>query len=166
MVSMKKYAVRVTPVLAALALSACTVVPYQEASDNSRSEAYQPADATVLPETADAQQTLVVPQQPKAYLPATSAATSLPAAQRMRQLASAEGEKGEYRSAVALLERALRISPRDPETYYELARNHLLLDNPAQAMQLAQRGLSHSPNADQRARLEQLVEDCRAALTA
>lgn len=169
MVSMKYSLVRVTPVLTALALSACTVVPYEQAQttpgySEPTIRAQQP---DILPESATNEETLVVPQQPEVEIAENSASSaSLPAAQRMRQLASAEGEKGEYRRAVALLERALRISPRDPETYYELARNHMLLGDPAQALQLARRGLSLSPTPEQRTRLEQLVDESRAALTA
>ncbi|MGB0867483.1 MAG: tetratricopeptide repeat protein [Granulosicoccaceae bacterium] len=153
---------RLAPIVVALTLSACTVVPYEQARPDYKKPA--PGLSTKTPQPQEA---LVVPTRPSPQASAAPAkARSLPAAQRMRQLASAEGEKGEYKRAIALLERALRISPRDPETYYELARNHLLMDNPSQALQLAQRGLSHNPSADQRRRLNQLIEDCKARLTA
>ena len=162
MVSIKSVAARSLPVVAALFMSACTVVPYDQARPNTPARtATQPAVIENQPQEA-----LLVPQQPQNALPATQAPKSLPAAKRMRQLASAEGEKGDYKRAIALLERALRISPRDPETYYELARNHLLMDDAAQALQLAQRGLSLKPVPELRGRLEQLVDDCRAKLTA
>ncbi len=162
MVSMKQLATRGLPLVAALALSACTIVPYDQVQTTS------PASEQVKPDS-EPQEALVVPQRPEGQIQSSKlepTPASLPAAQRMRQLATAQGEKGEYRAAVALLERALRISPRDPETYYELARNHLLLENPSQALQLAQRGLSLNPSPDQRTRLEDLVEQCRQQLTA
>lgn len=162
MVSIKSVAVRSLPVVAALVMSACTVVPYEQARPN------KPARTVSKPVVVERQQqeALLVPQQPQTALPATQAPKSLPAAKRMRQLASAEGEKGDYKRAIALLERALRISPRDPETYYELARNHLLMDEASQALQLAQRGLSLKPVPELRRRLEQLVDDCKVKLTA
>lgn len=162
MVSIKSVAARSLPVVAALVMSACTVVPYEQARPN------KPARTATQPTVIEnqPQEALLVPQQPQNTLPATQAPKSLPAAQRMRQLASAEGEKGEYKRAIALLERALRISPRDPETYYQLARNHLLMDDPAQALQLAQRGLSLKPVPELRSRLEQLLDDCKVKLTA
>lgn len=146
-----------------LALGACTVVSYEQARPPAApAPVPQPA-----PEPDPPRERLVVPQQPGAQAPSTPVRpASLPAAQRMRQLASAAGEKGEHRRAIALLERALRISPRDPETYYQLARHHLLLDDAAQALQLAQRGLSLQPSDDQRRRLQQLVADCKARLSA
>lgn len=153
MVSVK----RLLAITALLALSACTVVPMEEARTT---EPVQTTEVKTKPQDA-----LIVPQQPKSSLQASEPAKSLPAATRIRQLASAEGEKGDYKRAIALLERALRISPRDPETYYELARHYLLMEEPAQALQLAQRGLSLKPSLDQRHRLEQLVDDCRAKLT-
>lgn len=153
MVSLKFYMSRCLPLTAALLLSACTVVPYDQARP-----AGQPADVD--------QEALVVPQQPKAAIEASETPAILPAAQRMRQLASAEGDKGNYKRALVLLERALRISPRDPDTYYALAHNYLQLGNPAQALQLAQRGLSHKPDAEQRLRLEQLIERCQQKLSA
>ena len=168
MVSIKSVAMRSLPVVAALVMSACTVVPYDQARPDANTGSGTPTRTTPQPAVIEnaPQEALLVPQQPQKTLTASKPAKSLPAAKRMRQLASAEGDKGDYKRAIALLERALRISPRDPETYYELARNHLLMGEPAQALQLAQRGLSLKPDLNQRHRLEQLVDDCKAKLTA
>lgn len=164
MVSVKLMMKRSLPLGTALLMSACTIVPYDQAPKN-RPSTPTPERQSVVVESKP-QEALLVPQQPVKQLNATEAPKSLPAAQKMRQLASVQGEKGDYKRAVALLERALRISPRDPETYYELARNHLLMDDPAQALQLAQRGLSLKPSSSLRHQLEQLIDDCKARLTA
>ncbi len=161
MVSLSTRLSRVVTLSVLATLSACAVVPYEQASRQQTSAPEQ------SPRVEEPEAALIVPQQPERDVRVEkSAPSSLPAAKRMRQLASAEGDKGDYQRAVALLERALRISPRDPETYYELARNHLLLDNPEQALQLAQRGLSLNPSASQRTRLDRLIDACREKLTA
>lgn len=53
-------------------------------------------------------------------------------------LDQARAEAGGARAAAAL-ERALRIEPRNPRLWLELARHHLALGDTAQAEQLAQR---------------------------
>ncbi len=160
MVSLGQRSGRLAAVVSISVLSACSVVPLIPPPAGTPAATPEPA-VVAEPETA-----LIVPQQPQQSVKVNKAPSSLPAAKRMRQLASAEGEKGDYRRAVTLLERALRISPRDPETYYELARMHLLLENTEQALQLAERGLSLNPSASQRTRLERLVDACREKLTA
>lgn len=158
MVSLNRNFCRAVPLLVLLSLGGCAVVPYVPGVQN-------PSQQEEINGPVEPREQLVVPQAPQQQsIRFEEAPKSLPAAQRMRQLASAEGEKGEYRRAVALLERALRISPKDPETYYDLAKYLLLLDNPQQALQMAQRGLSHKPTADQRRRLNALIQSSRVRL--
>lgn len=52
--------------------------------------------------------------------------------------------QGNYDAALAQLERAQRIAPRDPMVYLQLARLRLQMGDPARAEQLARRGLSLS----------------------
>lgn len=63
-------------------------------------------------------------------------------------LGSADQAKnqGNLDSAAANLERALRISPREPEVLMRLAYIRLQQGNPAQAEQLAQQGLNAVPS--------------------
>ncbi len=75
------------------------------------------------------------------------------------QRARDQRRSGAGEAALASLERALRISPRDGEIYYELARTHQALAQPAQARQLAQRGLSLSEDASTRRALQALLAD-------
>ncbi len=68
------------------------------------------------------------------------------------QKANAEGL---YAKAERLLDRAIRIAPRDPQNYLELAKLRLLQQQPAQAAQLARRGISLHPN-------DELLKELRA----
>ncbi len=88
---------------------------------------------------------------------------SLPAAIALRDQADSASEAGEHQKAIGLLERALRISPQDPETFISLAQNNLAMDQPQQAMQLARRGLSLNPTDTQRQLLQSIVERAQAA---
>jgi len=89
---------------------------------------------------------------------------SLPAATALRDRATAASDNGEHRKAIGLLERALRISPQDPETFIALAENNLAMDQPRQAMQLARRGLSLNPTVTQRQSLQNIIELAQAQL--
>ncbi|MCV6588836.1 MAG: tetratricopeptide repeat protein [Marinobacterium sp.] len=55
--------------------------------------------------------------------------------------AQQQRDRGSMRAAQSSLERALRISPRDPEVYYQLADLQRRQNNFRQAEQLALRGL-------------------------
>ena len=59
-------------------------------------------------------------------------------------LASAQGyrQQQDYMKASAALERAIRISPRDGELYYQLAQVRFLQANYPQAMQLCRKAIS------------------------
>lgn len=88
---------------------------------------------------------------------------SLPAATALRDRATTASVAGDHRKAISLLERALRISPQDPETFLALAQNNLAMDQPEQAIQLARRGLTLNPTDRQRQTLQNLVEQAQAA---
>ncbi len=53
--------------------------------------------------------------------------------------AQAEEQAGQPRSALALLERAVRLAPRDPYAWHHLARLRLQLGEPEKARELARR---------------------------
>lgn len=92
------------------------------------------------------------------------AVQSLPAAIALRDQATAASQANDYSRAIGLLERALRISPDDPQTFHDLARNHLATNQPQQALQLAKRGLTLNPSNTQRSALEQMVARSQASL--
>ena len=75
-----------------------------------------------------------------------------------------ETDGGRATGAVATLERALRIEPRNPQLWLELARHHLAQGDSMQAEQLAQRanGLAGS-DKNMRAAGWQLIARARQA---
>lgn len=88
-------------------------------------------------------------------VPASPALTTAPPQQRtyagpspallalMEQADQYEGQ-GQFDAALAQLERAQRIAPRDPMVYLQLSRLRLSMGEPDRAEQLARRGLSLS----------------------
>lgn len=102
--------------------------------------------------------------EPTATLPPPLPTQSLPAAVALRDQAKVATTANDYSRAIGLLERALRISPDDPQTFYDLASNLLAMNQPQEALQLARRGLSLNPTAVQRSELEQLVSRSQAMM--
>ena len=107
----------------------------------------EPARPVILPTTTTA------PSEP---------VRSLPAAKALRDQATNASESGQHQKAIGLLERALRISPQDPETFIALAQNNIAMEQPQQAMQLARRGLSLNPTQQQRQSLQRIVDQAQA----
>jgi len=83
---------------------------------------------------------------------------SSPAVIELRNQATIATRASDHTRAIGLLERALRIQPNDPQTYHDLAVNHLALDRPQQALQLARKGLRLSPNQVQFDALNDIVD--------
>jgi len=116
----------------------------------------------------------VVIQQPRiepevdiattATTPRVEVVQSLPAVAALREQATIASTASDHARAIGLLERALRIAPGDPQTFYDLASNHLALKQPQQAMQLARRGLTLNPNNNQRDALQELVTRSQSML--
>lgn len=112
-------------------------------------------DAAALPSA-----TVIVPTK----LPDTNQPRSLPAALALRKQALAATEQNNHTRAIGLLERAIRISPKDPDTFKALAENHLAMNRPEQALELTRRALSLNPTPQQRQALNSLAERCLALL--
>lgn len=102
--------------------------------------------------------------EPTATQPPPLPTSSLPAAVALRDQAKVAAAANDYSRAIGLLERALRISPDDPQTFYDLASNHLAMDQPREALQLARRGLALNPTNAQREALQQLATRSQALL--
>jgi len=102
--------------------------------------------------------------EPTATVPPSEPIQSLPAVTDLRDQAARAAAASDHSRAIGLLLRALRVSPNDPQTYYELASNHLALNQPQQALQIARRGLSFNPTDSQRESLERLVARSEATL--
>ncbi|MGB5148071.1 MAG: tetratricopeptide repeat protein [Porticoccaceae bacterium] len=76
------------------------------------------------------------------------------------QQASSEAQAGHQDAAIALAERAQRLDPRAPEVYLVLGRAHLARGQPAEARQLALKGLALSAGGTEtRQELEALLRD-------
>ena len=91
-------------------------------------------------------------------------ARSLPAAIALRAQASQAADANNHSRAIGLLERAIRISPQDPVNFEALAKSHLAMNQPGQALQLVRRALSLNPTDSQRTSLTALAEKCQAML--
>ncbi len=102
--------------------------------------------------------------EPTATVPPVEPLQSLPAVVALRDQAARATAANDHSRAIGLLERALRVSPDDPQTFYDLANSHLALKQPEQALQLARRGLSLNPTSTQRDSLEQLAARSEAML--
>ena len=76
------------------------------------------------------------------------------------QQASSEAQAGHHDAAIALGERAQRLDPRAPEVYLVLGRARLARGQPAEARQLALKGLALSiTGTEVRRELEALLRD-------
>lgn len=80
------------------------------------------------------------------------------AAAGLRNQARAAVADGDSEKAIRYLERALRIAPREAQTYYDFANVRLNQQRPEEALQLARRGLGMRPDLSLRNDLEQLMQ--------
>jgi len=139
-----------------LTLSACATQYSSDRDGWSRQPAHQQTTEPVIEE----------PQRPIILPTATTAPAepirSLPAAISLREQAANASATGDHQKAIGLLERALRISPQDPDTFIALAQNNLAMNQPQQAMQLARRGMSTNPTETQRRSLQGIVDRAQA----
>lgn len=112
--------------LIAVTLTACAV------------PAPRPGEPSAPPPAAQSagEAPVIVAPPPAAVTPAPSAAALTLAAQSEQSRAT-----GDLRLAGLQLERALRIAPRDPELWFQMARIRLEQGDPGQAERLAERSL-------------------------
>ncbi len=121
----------------------------EQQSDPDFESSYPPADAEQEERVAIATPESVnrLPQQKQ-----QSAAAGL------RSQARAAVADGDSEKAIRYLERALRIAPREAQTYYDFANVRLNQQRPEEALQLARRGLGMRPDLSLRNDLEQLLQ--------
>ena len=151
---------RVTAALLAIALS-LTGCATRYSSDREGRQQQPDAQTPIEPIIEEPARPVILPTTTTAP---TEPVRSLPAAIALRDRADSASDAGEHQKAIGLLERALRISPQDPETFISLAQNNLSMEQPQQAIQLARRGLSMNPTQSQRQSLLNIVETAQAAL--
>lgn len=167
----------VLPWLLVLA-TGCSVAPYQTrqtpVDDRSR-DANTPAPATRQENTssqpADSAVVSPLPDERIGSPPSSSSVTPAPEPVQTQQnpavlalLDDAEQARasGDYRAAQGSLQRAQRISPRDPAVYYSLAETHMAQEDYDLAEQVALKGVSVAQgNPYQSQRLWQLIAKIR-----
>lgn len=86
-----------------------------------------------------------------------------PAVLDLLEQADLQASEGNRESAVATLERALRIAPREPEVYYQMARVRLDMGEAREAEQLALKAVDLAPDAIIRRDSWNLVATAREA---
>lgn len=158
---------RLFPLVFMVAIAAgCTTAP----TDTEIPEAPPPADTPAPPPEAPAPSEApppitetplpTVPQEPVAK----PAPTENIAVARLMANAERDSEAGRLANAAATLERALRIEPRNPRLWHELARVRLKQGEYAQAATLAARSNSWAgSDANLREANQRLIEEARIA---
>lgn len=155
-----------TVIMLAAGLSACVNIeplPPVPLPDDRPAAADRPGGAEPEPSYPRSEAQPDTPQQRVAI--ATPESVSRPpqlkqrsAAARLRSQARAAIAEGDNDKAIRYLERALRIAPREAQTYYDFANVRLHQQRPEEALQLARRGLELHPDLSLRNDLEQLVQ--------
>lgn len=102
--------------------------------------------------------TRYLPTPPPVAQPQIAMATAVPAARALLDKARLARRQGLLPEADALLERALRLAPRDSELYLETALVRLQQKNFAAASQFAQKSLSMLGGADALSSRQQRLE--------
>lgn len=160
--------------LLAFLQSACTYTPIHDNHDRSESNFPEAVERT-NPRNQEATE-ISEPQAETAEPPVRVAVVSPDAikdrptvsnkdvaAARLRTQATDAIAEGQAARAERLLNRALRISPRSPETYHQLATIKLEQGASGQALQLARKGLSLcDPDSKLAEQLQRLVSQAAA----
>lgn len=112
---------------------------------------------------SSAKNTQVNVEQPvkrqKAVPPKVDSVTTItPAVQTLLTQAEAQLAKGDIRASMNSLERAIRIAPRFPESYYRLGELHFVQGSFKQARSLAQKSISLGANGKIREQALKLID--------
>jgi len=103
-------------------------------------------------------QDAAVEERPPVYNVSPSKPGSNSAVTSLLASADKQRQSGDYSRAAGTLERAVRISPRDPELYYQLAQVRYLQGNYHQTEQLCRKAISLAGSD------KQLLKRCRLLL--
>lgn len=157
------------PLLLVAAIAAgCTTAPTDtgipEAPPPAETEAPPPApEAPAAPEAPPPVTETPLPPVPQEPVAKPAPQENIAIARLMRN-AEKESEAGRLANAAATLERALRIEPRNPRLWHELARVRLRQGEYAQAATLAARSNSWAgSDASLREANQRLIEEARIA---
>lgn len=148
---------RVALLAALLTLAACTVSPPVS------TPLPQPQPESV-PESVPQSMPVLPPPEPAPLPQAPTARPVNPALQSLVAQAEQRQRQGDAATAASLLERAIRIAPRDPAGYEALSQLRWQQGRMQEAEQLALRALALPQlTAEEKQRLWQRVADCRQA---
>ncbi|PKF61028.1 hypothetical protein CW745_12000 [Psychromonas sp. psych-6C06] len=117
---------KIIPIIMLLSLSACQTVPTEQTEN----------------ETNVPQNDQSVKQEKVKPKPVDSASEVSPVIVSLLAQSQIQLDSGNVNHAVAILDRAIRISPRYPESYYRLAIIRLQQGEQQQAKSLAQKSIS------------------------
>lgn len=117
-----------------------------DAQDRIRQDSASAPAQRSAPATTSVTQPVQVAKIEAQPAPATSAGIS-PAVLDLLEQADQQASDGNNQGALATLERALRIAPREPEVYYQMGRLRLDMGEPKQAEQLALKAVDLAPDA-------------------
>ncbi len=81
------------------------------------------------------------------------------ATENLRAQAASALAAGQSANAERLLDRALRIAPGEPDTYYQLAELKLRLGDAGRALQLARKALTLQPGPELQDKLQRIEAD-------
>lgn len=122
-------------------LSACQILPNEQTEMSTNSESKQTT-------------------QKKSSIPEVDDAVTLsPVVNSLLKQAQAQQSSGNNQAAIHTLERAIRIAPRYPESYYRLAELRYQQGNYQQATSLAQKALSLGASGELRQQSLLLISD-------
>lgn len=122
-----------------------------------------PSDSTTtIPDTSvidatenEATQTVAIATPESVQRPTNTKRSS--AAATLREKAQAAVNAGDYAMAERHMQRALRIAPKEAENYAQLATIRLEEDKTGEALQLARKGLTLSPDFQTRSQLQDII---------
>lgn len=105
--------------------------------------------------TAPAEEIVAIATPESVNRPQTAPSSS--AAAVLRKQANSALKDGDFAMAERHIQRALRIAPREPENYAQLAAIRLEEDKTNEALQLARKGLTLKPNARTKRKLNDII---------
>ncbi len=136
-----------------LLLTACGTIPTYNASSDSVTDGERGSVVVDAPSK-------VTPKAQPAPVDETAQAPA--AVLSLMKRAEAQVSRGDNRAAIASLERAIRIAPRYPETYYRLGERYFYQGNYKQARSLAEKSISLGADWLLRRQAESLVKRASA----
>ena len=132
-----------------LTLSACSTMQLPESNQESTKKPTQQQT-----EPADEKK----PQVEKPQVPEVDKVKAVsPAVVSLIAQAKQQMQSGNTNAAMSALERAIRISPRNPESYYQLGEIHYQLGDKMQARSLGQKAISLGATGDIREQSLKLI---------